>query len=553
MLIRKFIIYIILALLVAGCASQVAPTGGDKDVMAPEVIRSNPENLTIHFDANKINLAFNEYIQQGDFASEIFFSPTPEQKPEYRIHGKTLSITLNGDLKPQTTYTVNFGSAIKDITEGNVMLSYQYVFSTGDYIDSLRLDGIVKGASDGLPQENILVMLYTDLTDSIIVKDRPAYYTRSREDGTFRISHLKKGEYKLVALNDLDANLMYSQVGEGIAFADSSIKVEDTSGFYSLQLFKSFAPNQKVINTSSMQPGKVTIAFARPFKNLHITFPSDSDKRAVVEYNAGSDTAYLWINDLISDSIFLAIKDKDFSDTLGVRMKKVNEKEKISAPKFGLAAAPKKGRSSLSKEPDKPLEFEFSTPVISINEQKSLFLLSDSATQPSFVKAALISDSITKKSKVSVSFPFQEKMGYKLVIPDSSFIDVYGRYNDSTSLKFITFENAETGNLSLNIIADSVNHYFYEFRSSIGELIYKSTLTAGLNALSFSSLRPGNYSLRVIDDQNGNSQWDTGDYWRHLQPEKIYSYADEITLRANWDLEVEMKIGLTKKSVSKEN
>jgi hypothetical protein len=55
------------------------------------------------------------------------------------------------------------------------------------------------------------------------------------------------------------------------------------------------------------------------------------------------------------------------------------------------------------------------------------------------------------------------------------------------------------------------------------------------------------------EDQNLNGKWDTGDYWKHLQPEKIYTYSGEITLRANWDLELEMKIGVAKRPLTNNN
>jgi hypothetical protein len=64
-----------------------------------------------------------------------------------------------------------------------------------------------------------------------------------------------------------------------------------------------------------------------------------------------------------------------------------------------------------------------------------------------------------------------------------------------------------------------------------------------LNELKFLSLRPGNYSLKLVEDMNNNGRWDTGNYLEHRQPEKIYNYAEEIVLRANWDLDIEMTVG----------
>ena len=122
-------------------------------------------------------------------------------------------------------------------------------------------------------------------------------------------------------------------------------------------------------------------------------------------------------------------------------------------------------------------------------------------------------------------------------------MDVYGRYNDSTKITFTTFEKSETGNLFMKLTTDSVKNYFYELRSAAGEIIARGTLRKGLNELKFLSLRPGNYSLKLVEDMNNNGRWDTGNYLEHRQPEKIYNYAEEIVLRANWDLDVEMTVG----------
>lgn len=546
-MLKQFAVYITIALLLYSCASQVAPTGGDKDIVPPAVSHSSPKNLTTHFNAHKINITFNEYVQQGDFASQIFFSPALNEKPLYRIHGRTLSITLYDTLKSQTTYTVNFGNAVKDITEGNIMLNYQYVFSTGDYIDSMKVRGIVKDAADGLPEENALVMLYSDLSDSVVAKERPTYYSHTDKEGSFEISHVKEGSYKLFALTDQNFNLLYDQPGEEVAFWDSAIVIKDTTGFYSMILFKPAVTKQKLLGANSPQPGKVTLALARRTDSLQVTPVSGAAKNGVLQFNAGKDTAYFFLDDFTSDSISLVLTDRNFSDTAAVRMKVVNEKEKIFAPKFTVGTVFKKGRSGGPQEPDKPFQFEFSTPVIFVNDQKSLQLINDSLKSKEAVKAVLVYDSITRKEKASVQFPFAEKTNYTLVIPDSVFRDVYGRFNDSSTLKFLTFEKTETGNLTLKITTDSLKHYFYDLYSATSELISNASLQPGLNELKFPSLRPGNYSLKVIEDLNANNRWDTGDYWKHLQPEKIYNYTEAITLRANWDLEIEMNVGVGKK------
>jgi hypothetical protein len=110
----------------------------------------------------------------------------------------------------------------------------------------------------------------------------------------------------------------------------------------------------------------------------------------------------------------------------------------------------------------------------------------------------------------SVTSPMLEKNPYTLIIPDSAFKDIYENYNDSTAFRFITFEKTETGNLLLKVTTDSLKNYFYEFRSADGTLVASKRLKRGIDELRFTSLRPGKYSLKVVEDMNVNNRWDSG-------------------------------------------
>jgi uncharacterized protein (DUF2141 family) len=54
--------------------------------------------------------------------------------------------------------------------------------------------------------------------------------------------------------------------------------------------------------------------------------------------------------------------------------------------------------------------------------------------------------------------------------------------------------------------------------------------------VAFNYLLPGNYRLKVIFDRNNNKNWDTGHYILGIQPEPVYFFPKEITIRANWDI-----------------
>ena len=52
-------------------------------------------------------------------------------------------------------------------------------------------------------------------------------------------------------------------------------------------------------------------------------------------------------------------------------------------------------------------------------------------------------------------------------------------------------------------------------------------------------ITPGKYQLKYIADSNQDGIWNTGDWGNETQPEKVINYKAEITIRSNWDLELE--------------
>jgi hypothetical protein len=208
------------------CAQQGSPSGGPRDKDPPVVVGSDPPNYSIRFKAKKILITFDEYIVLDNVNQELVVSPPMEEKPEIRLRKKTMIIQFEEDLKDSTTYTFNFGSAIKDLHEGNKLLNFEYVFSTGDVLDSLSVKGTLKYAWDLTePDEPISIMLYNDLRDSVPLTDIPLYVGRSDDSGVFSVNNLKPDVYKVFALKDGNYNFLFDLPTEEIAFLDSSLIV----------------------------------------------------------------------------------------------------------------------------------------------------------------------------------------------------------------------------------------------------------------------------------------------------------------------------------------
>lgn len=215
---------LIIALFCWGCAQQGSPSGGPRDEDPPRVVETEPPNYSTQFEAKKILITFDEYVVLDNVNQELIVSPPMEEKPEVRLRKKTIIVQFEESLKENTTYTFNFGSAIKDLHEGNKLLNFEYVFSTGDVLDSLSVKGTLKYAEDlSKPEEPISIMLYEDLRDSVPLIDIPLYIGKSDDSGVFSVNNLRPDVYKLFALKDGNNNFLFDLPTEEIAFLDTSL------------------------------------------------------------------------------------------------------------------------------------------------------------------------------------------------------------------------------------------------------------------------------------------------------------------------------------------
>ena len=98
------------------CAKKGSPSGGLKDTIPPIIVSSNPENYTINFTGNEIEIRFDEYIKLKDITKELIISPPMKFAPTITplSTAKTLKIKLLDTLKANTTYSFNFGNSIVD-------------------------------------------------------------------------------------------------------------------------------------------------------------------------------------------------------------------------------------------------------------------------------------------------------------------------------------------------------------------------------------------------------------------------------------------------------
>ena len=218
------LIGVVLGLLCVSCANRgTGPQGGPRDTIPPMVVKESPMNGSLKFDAKRIEIHFDEYIQLDNVQKNVLISPPQQTPPEVKAIGKNVSVVFNEPLQDSTTYTIGFGAAICDYNEKTPLHDYVYSFSTGDVIDSLSVSGRVYDAANLDPISDVLVGVHTNHADSALGTIPFARIARANEEGYFTIHNMRSGIYRLYALNDISRDYLY-QPGEALAFADSLVR-----------------------------------------------------------------------------------------------------------------------------------------------------------------------------------------------------------------------------------------------------------------------------------------------------------------------------------------
>ncbi len=526
-------------LLFSSCAQIVSPTGGPQDTTPPKILKYEPDSLPVNFSSKTIRLKFNEYIQLKELSSQLVISPPMKQQPEINVRGKDLVIEIKDTLKKNTTYTFNFGNAITDITEGNAIEDFQYVFSTGPVIDSLSLSGVVKNAFTLSPEKGVLVMLYDTYDDSVPLKHTPTYFTKTKPDGSFKINYLRAGKYKIFAVKDANSNYLYDTPDEMIAFKDSLIDIPSTKKVEML-LFKEERKKQFVKSAKAVGYGHVKVVFNKPnpimgFQIINVL--GKEDKFGVVQSNNTNDSMDFFIPDYDQDSIRIIISDDLVAiDTVELKMPK-KKSEDVLKPLDGS------GQNKIQS---------INTPyVIKFNQQiGKLKILVDSKPYIVVLKGkdgVEVNDIYVRSQlnrmeiypNVDLSKNWEENQEYRGCVLPGSVEDIFKSTNsDTIKFSFKTFEQKYYGSFKLNLKTENKNEKVLQL---IGPSIEEDSLN-GSKVLDYQFLNPGNYSLRLINDDNKNKKWTTGNYFKHQQPEKVKYYPNPITIRSNWDLELEWKV-----------
>ncbi len=514
--------------LFASCAVPQNPQGGPKDTTPPKVVEMIPKNLTKNFAAKKITIEFDEYFRLNDQFKEFNISPDQEKQPVLKIKGKKLEIDLQDTLEKNTTYTLNFGKAIADVNEGNIVKNLSYVFSTGSKIDSLQLSGTVISSLTGEPELDATVFILPLDRDSLFGKKRPSIYTTTDSSGRYQLNNLREDSYKVYALKEFGGgDKIYQQLSDEIGFRKDTVLINKNIENYDLQIFKEKATDFRILDRKFNLDGSMFFSFNQELKQPKITViqPADLDKDKFVSFSKNNDTARVWLNKLDFDSVKLAISSagKQLDTISFTRGKKDNYTRDLNFTE---------NTSDAKLSPFQQYTITANFPIVSVDPAK-VTLLEDSVKRTNF---EMVKDT-ANFLKYIIKYPWKPKRTYALTIDPGAFTVIFGAKNRQINKTFTLGNQDDYGSLILNVeVPDTTKSYIVEFISEQKETI-KSFIIIKNTKINFSNYPSGKYYIRIVYDANRNGKWDTGNLALHLQPEKIWYDPVERSLRANWERE----------------
>jgi hypothetical protein len=438
----------------SSCANIVPPVGGSKDSTAPQLLKAIPNNNSLQVKTKTITFDFDEYVELEDVAKNIIISPLPIVFPEISRKLRTVTVKFKDSLEANTTYTIAVNGAIKDVNEGNKLNDFTYAFSTGNVIDSATLSGTVILAETGKIDSNLVVILYSKLTDSAIIKEKPKYVAKLNNEGNFTFKNLPSKVFNIFVITDEGGQKKYSSPRQLFGFNNESINV---------------ATNKSTINL--------------------IAFTQEKEVPKIAN-------------------------------------EKYNPTEKI---KMGTSLAG--GQQDVLKD----LTITYNKKLANMDTSK--IKITDTLYKNNYISKITID---SNKKQITLKANWSLDKVYKLILPKEFATDEKGvALLKSDTVKIITMSEKDYGKVTLRFNKLELNKNLVLQIIQNDKILFAYPLIS--LKLTIPMILPGEYELRLLKDENKNGIWDAGSFFKSKkQPELVTALKQKLTVKADWDNELEI-------------
>jgi uncharacterized protein (DUF2141 family) len=515
------------------------PTGGPRDKTPPELVESTPYANQKNYNAKTLELTFNEDIKLKDPKEEILIIPALGKKTLFTVKKRKLIITPELPWLPNTTYSINFREGVQDLTEGNPAENLRLAFSTGPTIDSLFISGSVHELfTEKVPQKITVALYESDTFD--IYKHTPQYFTKSDKEGNFDISNLKSSKYFIYAFEDKNKNLKVDSKTEKFGYLSTPVNLLEESQD-SIKIFLQHVDARPLVLTNIRHTDKTSrVRFNKAIDSLAIK--GLSNKQAIYTY--GTDQTELIFYNAFSkgDSIPITLIAKD---SVGQKV------DTLLYLKYGeIKTTPE---TLKSKELDLNYNFSekmltyvlsYNKPIAAINTD-SIFIEYDTIKTTSVPLTDILLDTLHNKVVIKtaieeIQFDEKEKKKPKspeLIIGRAAFVTIE---NDSSKrvTKTIKIPKVEDLGIVSIKVETKLKNYIVQLTTTDNQVIES---LSNIKDHTFKNLTPREYRIRVINDTNQNGIWDSGNFYKGVEPEKVILYKSDddkytFPLRANWEV-----------------
>ncbi len=598
------------------CANIMSPDGGPKDTLPPVITAITPSNFATNFKEKKIYIEFNEYVQIKDQNKEMFTSPAMKKMPLISTRGKGIVITIRDTLKENQTYAIDLGSAIRDNNEGNPLNAMRYVFSTGDTVDSLICSGYTADSykADSVSRTFLWFYILDSLPDtpdydSTIFNRKPDAIARAQNNGIFIAQNLKPVKYRIYAIGDKNDNQLYEPGTDLVGILDSAYNPAELPPFAiwfdSLRHYPSADPQlyfrmftdktfkaQRLVEAIRGDQKKITLYFNTALPDIDsLRLDSiPSDKIIYDPRTKGKDTLNLWINlpaeeipDTIKgeityykhDSIRQYVKTTEPIKVAWKRVESKEEQKEREKEERERKKAEEEGREYIPPKKANPFKFK-SSATGEINPEKGFEITVDFPLvtfDSTAVKLYKVTGEGTNATEAEIEKHFvrdtlnighyfvraawENATKYRFYVPKGSLTDVMGYQCDSISSSFATYDPEKFAKLVLTVKGEEGKQYIIQQTDSSNKTQQElKGVVSGKYTINF--VAPGEIRIRIIEDTNGNGQWDAGDVVNRLQPERSEMFINDkgedlFATKANWDIEIDIDMSSVFKPMTMEN
>jgi hypothetical protein len=478
----RILFFLLTLSLLSSCANVIPPAGGKADTIPPKLLSMKPQDSLLNTRVTRIDMKFDEYVVVSDVSKELHISPILSQTPLMTVSGKTVTVKIADSLlHDSTTYTIEFGKAIKDLHEGNPYKGELFMFSTGPWFDSLSLKGIIFDAASGKRDSSgtAKALLYdATLPYDIVSRQKPSYVATSRPDGTFVVKGLPKRSFRIFILKETGDNLVFDDDTELIGFADTTFNPAFDTAAHTFHIFKEIPDTAKVKTDTTLA--------SEAGGGMKMKSRSAVKKEALPEMEAKTFNYRVLV------------------DTMD-RIKRTQE----------LTQA---------------VTIFFSRKVDTLNEDR-IFLSEDSSTVEVETRFSVALD--TSRRKLSLSVNWKPNTLYTLRLLKRFAKDTGAVEAMPSRYTFRTKSEEDYGKMEINIPPAYVGKPNVLQVKRENDSVYLNPVTSSKVLLR--QLLPGTYSIIIIKDDDGDGEWTTGELKKRRHAEIVIPYPEGVMMKAGWE------------------